>query len=80
MHQLSDFSDELYLAGQTVPSGMYREIDTGREVRVGEHDQLPASLDGRVAAYICVEYTWGQRQVEDSPSRLNTPDSLAPLL
>jgi len=58
------FVDELYLAGQCVPSGIYRDTDTGREIRLDEHDHLPASLDGRVAVYICVEYTWSQHQVQ----------------
>lgn len=54
--------DELYLAGERVPAGVYREIDTRREVRLDEDDFLPASLDGHAAAYICVQYLWGQRQ------------------
>lgn len=63
MHHLTDFfTDELYLAGQPVPSGLYREVDTGREIHMEEQDQLPASLDGKVASYICVQYTWGQQR------------------
>jgi hypothetical protein len=60
MLQLLDprFSDELYLAGQSVPSGLYRDTDSGREVHLEQPDYLPASLDGRVAVYTCVEYTW----------------------
>lgn len=52
------FMDELYLAGERVPSGLYREIGTGRLVKLDEEDVLPASLDGRVATYVCVRYTW----------------------
>lgn len=63
MNPLSDyFTDELYLAGQAVPSGLYREIHTGREIHLKEEDFLPASLDGRVAAYICVRHTWGPEE------------------
>ncbi len=56
------FVDEHYLAGQCVPSGIYRDAETGRVVRLEEHGHLPASLDGRVAVYVCVEYTWHQHQ------------------
>jgi hypothetical protein len=62
LHLNDAFTDELYIAGQRAPSGRYREVGTGREVILDEQDILPASLDGRVAAYICVQYTWGQHQ------------------
>jgi hypothetical protein len=42
---------ELYLAGERVPPGVYREISSRREVRLEREDYLPASLDGRVACY-----------------------------
>jgi hypothetical protein len=57
------FVDEYYLAGERVPSGIYREMGTGRQVELLEEGVLPASLDGRVAAYICVRYTWRQHQM-----------------
>ncbi|HLK60475.1 MAG TPA: hypothetical protein VKU00_28190 [Chthonomonadaceae bacterium] len=57
---MNAFVDELYLAGQCVPAGIYREIGTGREIRLEEEDILPGSLDGRIAAYVCIRYTWGQ--------------------
>jgi hypothetical protein len=53
---------DLYLAGERVPAGTYREVDTGREIRLEREDYLPASLDGRVAAYACLLYTWSQTQ------------------
>ena len=63
MNQLNDFlMDELYIAGEHVPSGLYRDIDTRREVRLDQDGMLPASLDGRIAAYVCVEYTWIQHR------------------
>ena len=68
MNQLNDLLvDEIYLAGEHVPSGRYRDIDTRREVELTEDDRLPTSLDGRIAAYVCVEYTWIQHE-----SRRNT--------
>ena len=54
--------DKLYLAGEQVPAGRYRDVDTRREVRLEQEGRLPASLDGRIAAYACVEYTWTQHQ------------------
>jgi hypothetical protein len=68
MYGLSNlFVDEFYLAGQRVPSGLYREIGAGREVLLEEEGVLPASLDGRVATYICVRYTWRQHQTAHEP-------------
>ncbi len=68
MSGLSDlFIDELYLAGQRVPAGLYREIGTGREVRLEQEDVLPASLNGRIATYVCERYTWHQHQAAHTP-------------
>lgn len=54
------FVDELFLAGERVPSGVYKQIGAGREVRLDHDDYLPASLDGRVACYMRVRSTWSQ--------------------
>ena len=42
---------EIYLAGERVLPGIYRQIGVGREVVLEHEDRLPASLDGRVACY-----------------------------
>ena len=42
---------EIYLAGQRVPAGKYSQIGSRREVCLDKEDNLPASLDGRVACY-----------------------------
>ena len=42
---------ELYLAGERVPPGIYRDIESRREICFDCEDFLPASLDGRVACY-----------------------------
>ena len=60
------FVDELYLAGQHVPAGLYREIGSRREVRMDAEGTLPASLDGRIAAYVCVRYTWDTHLRKDA--------------
>ena len=54
--------DEIYLAGQGAPPGLYCDTETGREVRLDQQGYLPASLDGRVAVYRGVEYTWAQHR------------------
>jgi len=51
---------EIYLAGERVPPGQYQDTSSGREICLERQDFLPASLDGRVAAYIRVEHTWRQ--------------------
>jgi hypothetical protein len=67
MNQINDlFIGELYIAGDRVPSGLYREVDSGRKVRLNEDGRLPASLDDRIAAYVCVEHTWIQHQARRS--------------
>ncbi len=45
------YSDEIFLAGEIVAPGLYRQIGGMREIAVDRHDYLPASLDGRVACY-----------------------------
>jgi hypothetical protein len=56
------FVEELFLAGERVPSGVYRQIGGDREVCLDHEDFLPASLDGRVACYMRVQSTWAQRK------------------
>ncbi len=43
--------NELYLAGERVTTGLYKQIGGDREIHVEREDFLPASLDGRVACY-----------------------------
>lgn len=54
------FAEELYLAGEKVMPGTYRQVGGGREVRIEKEDFLPASLDGRVACYQRVQSTWAE--------------------
>lgn len=62
MHVLEDlyFEREFLLAGHRAQAGNYRELGSGRIVRLEQEDVLPASLDGRVACYIRIASTWGQ--------------------
>lgn len=52
--------EDLFLAGEKVCPGVYRQIGGDREVRFDREDILPASLDGRVACYMRVHPNWGQ--------------------
>lgn len=54
------FVGDLFLAGERVPPGLYRQIGSGRELCFDEESSLPASLDGRVACYVAVRHTWAQ--------------------
>lgn len=57
-HEFSE--DELFLAGEKVRPGTYRQVGSGREILLEQEDFLPASLDGRVACYLRVNHTWAQ--------------------
>lgn len=53
-------SDELYLAGDDVPGGLYEDIDSGRTVQLSERGRLPASFNGRVSSYRQLDNLWSQ--------------------
>ncbi len=52
--------DEVFLAGQRVLPGRYRDLETGRVIELNQEETLPASLDGRVASYTRTPPTWSQ--------------------
>lgn len=54
------YIEELHLAGERVGPGRYKQLGSVREVLLMGEDNLPASLDGRVACYIQVRNTWDQ--------------------
>jgi len=49
--EIDPLMGELFLAGEVVPPGAYREINGGRMVELKTVDVLPATLDGHVACY-----------------------------
>jgi len=53
---------ELFVAGQPVEPGVYRQSGSRREVVLDEPDFLPASLDGKVACYTRVSGRWGDHE------------------
>ena len=50
--------EALFLAGERVNPGVYRQVENGREVVLDEEDFLPASLDGHVACYTRINRRW----------------------
>lgn len=60
--------EQTFRAGERVPAGLYRQIDSRRMVRLHGEDYLPASLDGRVACYERIDDTW--EQIRRRPCRL----------
>lgn len=50
----------IFLAGHQAPAGTYRELQTGREVRLAEEGILPATCDGHVAVYVRQYFTWAE--------------------
>jgi len=69
MHALSDkhLLDEPHLAGDLVPAGVYCNTETGRQICLEQDDYLPASMDGKVAVYVCVKHTWAQHEMAEVP-------------
>ena len=55
---------ELYLAGERVPPGLYKEVRSGRRIHLSQDDFLPATLDGRVACYARLRFVWGRKHQE----------------
>ncbi len=49
--EIDPLMGELFLAGEIVPPGAYRDINGGRMVELRTADILPASLNGQVACY-----------------------------
>ncbi|HZO91077.1 MAG TPA: hypothetical protein VFB38_22315 [Chthonomonadaceae bacterium] len=59
--QSQPWTGMLLLGGQRVEPGRYRQLGTEREVRLEQADYLPASLNGRVALYERVAFSWSRR-------------------
>jgi len=64
--------DTLYLAGERVAPGIYKQIDGSRELPFEQEDYLPASLDGRVACYIRIRLLREQKGQEATRPGMDT--------
>lgn len=62
----TQLTEEAYSAGQTVPAGIYQEVETHREIWLMESAELPASCDGRASAYVRRLLTWAEMQAASS--------------
>ena len=49
-----------FLAGHSAPAGVYRETQTGRELRLEVEGMLPATGNGHVAVYVPLPPTWAE--------------------
>lgn len=56
------FAEELFLAGERVAPGVYRQVGSDRVIRLEKEDVLPASCDGHVACYVRIQNLWSQIQ------------------
>ncbi len=52
----------LYLAGERVPPGVYKQVDSCHQVCLDTEDFLPAGMDGHATVYVRVQNTWAQIQ------------------
>ena len=52
------YADEIFVAGELVEPGIYRQLQSDRRVVLNTAERLPASLDGRVATYVRVPSAW----------------------
>jgi hypothetical protein len=66
---VESLGEGIFLAGERVAPGIYVDIESRREYRLDEEDYLPASLNGRVAAYVLKPATWGKRDAHSSAAR-----------
>jgi hypothetical protein len=54
----NDDGEEVFMAGQWVIAGTYRQVDSSRIVTLEMPGVLPPSFDGRRAEYCRVERPW----------------------
>ena len=59
----SDDGEEVFIAGQVVPAGTYRQLDSPRFVTLEVAGPLSPSFDGRRAEYCRVERPWITAQI-----------------
>jgi len=58
------YAEEIYLAGEHVAAGTYRQVPDGREILLDKQDFLPATHDGRVACYVLVRHLWSNGGIQ----------------
>jgi len=53
-------AQSFYLAGERVPPGVYKQVDSGHQICLETEDFLPGGMDGHATAYVPVQNTWAQ--------------------
>ena len=59
MRREYESGEELYAAGESVPSGIYKHLDSPYILDLAGEDTLPGRLDGRATYYVRLRHTWG---------------------
>ncbi len=54
----NDYGEEIFMVGQKVPAGTYRQVDSSRLITLETAGPLPPSFDGKRAEYCRVERPW----------------------
>ena len=67
MRREDESGDELYAAGESVPSGIYKHLDSSYILEVDGEDTLPGRLDGRASYYVRLRHTWGAHRTFVAP-------------
>lgn len=62
---------EEYVAGQSVPAGVYLDREHGREICLTRAGVLPASGDGRASIYVRRSPTWQYLQTQAESTKPN---------
>lgn len=55
-------AERLYFAGERVPPGLYKQVESSHQVSLETEEFLPADMDGHVTVYVRVQHTWAQIQ------------------
>ena len=63
MRLSNEIGEALYMAGERVPPGMYKHVDSPYTLKLDGEDTLPARLDGHITCYVRL-HEWR----EDRPS------------
>ena len=53
-----EIGQEIYVAGESVPSGIYKHLDSPHILELDGEDTLPGRLDGRATYYVRLRHTW----------------------
>jgi len=71
----NEMEEELYTAGERVPSGRYKHVDSPYILKLDGDDTLPARLDGHVTYYVRI-CMWGDALPSDPPMSLSPVNGL----